>query len=63
MAQNGNRAKRKCHTSFFVFDLLKMKFVPIDSALILHKEVNLILFKKWVWYLEKQPNLKKWFEI
>ena len=33
MAQNGNRAKRKCHTSFFVFDLLKMKFVPIDSAL------------------------------
>ena len=33
MAQNGNRAKRKCHTSFFVFDLFKMKFVPIDSAL------------------------------
>ena len=33
MAQKRNRAKRKCHTSFFVFHLLKMKFVPIDSGL------------------------------
>ena len=33
IAQNGNRAKRKCHTRFFVFHLLKMKFVLIDSKL------------------------------
>ena len=33
MAQKRNRAKRKCHTCFFVFHLLKMKLVPIDSGL------------------------------
>ena len=28
-AKNWNRAKRKCHTSFFVFDFFKMKLVPM----------------------------------
>ena len=33
MAQKRNRAKRKFHTSFFIFHLLKIKVVPIDSEL------------------------------
>ena len=33
IAKNWNRAKRKCHTSFFDFDILKMKFVSINSEL------------------------------
>ena len=33
MAQNGNRAKRKCHTSFFAFYNFKLKTAPIHAEL------------------------------
>ena len=33
MAKNGNRAKRKCHTSFFAFHILDLKIVPNYSEL------------------------------
>ena len=33
MAKDGNRAKRKCHTRFFVFDILDLKIVPNFSEL------------------------------
>ena len=33
MAKNGNRAKRKCHTSFFAFHILDLKSVPDYSEL------------------------------
>ena len=33
MAQKRNRAKRKCHTSFFDFPILDLKLMPIDSEL------------------------------
>ena len=29
----------------------------------LRQEIKLIFQKMWVWYLEKQANLKKWSEI
>ena len=33
VAKNGNRAKRKCHTSIFVFHNSDLKIVPIDAEL------------------------------
>ena len=33
MAQNRNRAKTKCHTSFFVFHISHLEIVSIDSEL------------------------------
>ena len=33
MAQNGNRAKRKCHNSFFAFYNFKLKTAPIHAEL------------------------------
>ena len=64
MAENGNRAKRKCHTSFFAFHILDFKIVPNYSELNFStSKWNSFISKKRVWYPEKQPNLKKWFEI
>ena len=33
MVKNRNRAKRKCHTSFFAFHILDLKIVPNYSEL------------------------------
>ena len=33
MAKNGNRAKRKCHISFFAFHILDLKIAPNYSEL------------------------------
>ena len=51
--------------SFFVFHVLDLKIVPIDSELnSAPGNIKIIFFKKkGVWYLEKQPNMKKGFEI
>ena len=64
MVQKRNRAKRKYHTCFFVFHLVKMKFEPIDSELnpASGNQPHFYL-KTWLWYLEKLRNFKKRFEI
>ena len=45
--------------SYFEFKncakLFRIKFFTRKS--------NSFFKNKWVWYLEKQPNLKKWFEF
>ena len=62
--RNGNRSKRKCHTSFFAFHIFDSKIVPVYSELNSVPGNHTHFFsKKWVCYLEKQPNLKKRFEI
>ena len=63
MAKNANRAKRKCHTNIFVFHNLDLKIVPIDAELNSPPGKQSFFSKIVAWYLEKKPNLKKWFEI
>ena len=61
LAEKRHRAKRNWYTSFVVLRPILLKLVSMDA------ELNSALGNKkyyyWVWYLEKQPNLKKWFEI
>ena len=48
----------KEHTSFLVFHFWNLKFVSINSALILHQVTSPIFFKNVDVVPEKQPNLK-----
>ena len=64
IAKNGDRAKRKLHKSFFVFFILDLKTLPNDAELNSAPGRGTHFLKnKRVWYLEKQPNLKKLLKI